>query len=61
MTATEATTKKERKRQLEARAWKVLCVKCGAQPGEGCISEAGVRCGIHAVRIRHGQYLPVPR
>jgi hypothetical protein len=54
MTVSEASTKKERKRQLETKAWKVVCVKCGAQPG------TRERCGIHADRIRHGCFKPVP-
>jgi hypothetical protein len=57
---TAASTKKERKRALEAQAWNVLCVKCGAKPGEGCWTSNGERAGIHAVRIRHASYKPVP-
>jgi hypothetical protein len=56
----EAWTKEARKRALEAKAWKVLCTKCGARPGKGCVSPiSGARTAIHAVRIRQSAYLPV--
>jgi hypothetical protein len=55
----EGLTKEGRKRALEAKAWKVLCTKCGARPGEGCVTPNGERTGLHAVRIRQSAYLPV--
>ncbi|HWY91082.1 MAG TPA: hypothetical protein VNY31_10460 [Solirubrobacteraceae bacterium] len=59
----EGSTKKERKRQLEAKALGVLCLKCGAPPGEICVTNGlgEPAASMHRVRIRHASYKPVPR
>ena len=54
----EGSTKAERKRQLEARAWKVPCVKCGASPGEGCWMAACEECGSDEVESEGGTHYP---
>lgn len=56
------STKKERKRALEAKAYKeVLCTKCGARPGEVCTGPDGKpTSSSHGVRIRMSAYKPVP-
>lgn len=61
MSGNERKARQERRAQLDAKAHGVLCVKCGAQPGEPCISSSGKECKSHEVRIRHASYLPIPR
>lgn len=51
----EDVAKRQRRQQLEVKAFRVLCTKCGALPGSPCETSSGERTArAHAVRIRLG-------
>lgn len=56
----ELLIKEKRRAKLEALAFKQPCPKCGAKPGEGCMTDTRMRTMTHKARIRQAAYLPVP-
>lgn len=56
----EPSSKAERRRALEVKALKVVCIKCGAAAGEACIAnELGEPAAhAHKERLRLASYLP---
>ncbi len=59
----EATTKAERRRRLETEAYrKAPCPKCGAGPGEICMTDTGEPAAkMHGARLRMAAYKPLPK